>query len=179
MVKAPYQSQHQIRSPTSYSQVPTREQSDPPSGPFSMDPATAMSGFTAEREAAFLAMMQEMLKEPRKQLPPLPQSWCEQFILPTPQAKKEEDSRPQPRYQATVEDAEDCVETTPETTNYGSTKPDSKSTLSSMPCPCTTRSSGKSAACLSRATFLASLFGFFLGSSLISSFGSLLGLLLS
>ena len=123
-----------------------------------------------------------MLEELRKQLPPLPplqpiplpQLWCEHFIPPTPQAKKEEDSRPQPRYQATVEDAEDDAETTPETTNYGSTKPESKSALSSMPW-----SSRNSAACLSHATFQTSLFGFFFGSSLTSSFGSLFGFLLS
>ena len=107
------------------------------------------------------------LQPPQIQPPP------NQPTQPAPQeAQKEEDQQPlQPLYQATVEDD---TENTAESIT-GSTIPDSKSTLSSMPCLCATRSPGDSAACFSNArlfarrasclaSFLTSLFGNYLTS---------------
>ena len=120
--------------------------------------------YQAKQKASCLAMMQEMLDELRKPLPPLPplppvqvqsfESWCQQHCTPpAPQeAQKEvEQVKKIALHQATVEeDTEITVEKKTEQ-QHGSTKPDSKSTLSSMPCLCTIRSSGDSAACLSMA----------------------------
>ena len=135
-------------------------------------PATQpLPGFTAEQTASLQACISAQIAANNKVLldqmrvlindafdkhfgPPVQ---TQQSIPPAPQAKKEEvkETRPQLLYQATVEDAEDNAEKESKqqygSSKHGSTKPDSKSTLSSMPCLCTTRSSGNSAAFLSKA----------------------------
>ena len=74
---------------------------------------------------------------------------------PAPQEaqKEEEKEKEQPLYQATVEDITES--TTESATKHSSSMPDSKSTLSTIPHPCTIPTSGDSAACLSNARFCA------------------------
>ena len=122
-------------------------------------------GFSPEQSASLQAMITAAVNEAfDKHFGPLQHS-----TPPAPrEAQKEvEQAKRQPLHQATVEDD------TESTTKHGSTMPDSKNTLSSMPCLCATRSSGDSAACLSitlfkhascLASFLTSFFGDFLNS---------------
>ena len=76
---------------------------------------------------------------------------------PAPQeAKKEEDKKP--LYQATVEDVTESTAEKETEQQYGSSKlssdkPDSKTTLSTIPRLCTARSFGDPAVCLSNAFF--------------------------
>ena len=162
-----------------------------------MDPATPLTRLEYQISQQFAAMnanlehIMQRLGIPLQQQPLPVQSWHQKSTSPAPpapqKAQRQKDKQPlqqqstqhstppapqeaqkeveqvkmQPLYQATVEDD------TESTTKHGSSMPDSKSILSSMPCLCAARSSGDSAACLSNAllaSFLTSFFGDFLTS---------------
>lgn len=137
-----------------------------------MDAIQEFEQYCALHPDPWLQAIHAIQNQPLQPLPRLPLQSTQYSTPPTPQeAQKEvEQVKKQLLYQATVE--EDTESTTESTTKHGSSIPDSKSTLPTIPRLCATRSSGDSAARLSNAAFLASFLASFFGDLLTSFFGS-------
>ena len=113
----------------------------------------------ADLHATFQATLQQLAtQQSTPPTPPAPQETrkeedeqlLQQAIVKEDVENTAEKQEQQPLYQATFTES-----TTGSTTKHGSSMPDSKSTLSTIPRLCTARSSGDSAACLSNALLLA------------------------